>query len=227
MEDASALAEGGPREDSNTNPGGESSRGFRSENYAVPIPEGDGLRKQPLDDSDEDIQVLWHRGDLQTNAFKFWIRRPARKLKAPTSKEPSIELENRTFIDWMSTGFDDITTAGPAVDALEENELARIEEMTTHSPTFEDRSPALWTAACAFWGGDPSDHNAASGSYCVEWNRKNFVLSYQMYAASWALQKLHGGLPYVMIIAPDTGFGKTAICIAIIWASVAIVRKKE
>jgi hypothetical protein len=183
------------------------------------------LDEEDVASVDDDVQILWTRGNLQANAFEFWIRKPARKSKAPTPKEPSIELEGWMFLDWMSTGFDDASTAEPAVDALEENETATIEEMTTQSPAFEHRSPAFWTAACAFWGGDASDHNAASGSYCAGWNKKNFLLSYQMYAASWALQKLHGGLPYV-IIAPDMGFGKTAICIAIIWASVAVVRKK-
>ncbi|KAG9511469.1 hypothetical protein KCV07_g10148, partial [Aureobasidium melanogenum] len=152
MKDASVVTEGGPLEFSNTNPSGESGRGSGRESYAVPIPDGGGSFTQPLEDPDDDVQVLWHRGGLQADAFKFWILKSAREPKVQTLKEPSIELGNWTYIDWMSTGFDDTTIVGPGVDGLEDNESATIEEMTTDSPAFEHRSPALWIAACHFWG---------------------------------------------------------------------------
>ncbi|KAJ9628585.1 hypothetical protein H2203_002486 [Taxawa tesnikishii (nom. ined.)] len=104
-----------------------------------------------------------------------------------------------------------------APDVDDESATTSFQALTLRDRGSEHREPALWKAACRYWGGDPNDLNPATGAFCEGWSKENFLLAYRVYSASWALKETLFGSP-ATFNAHGMGLGKTCVAIAWLWA---------
>jgi hypothetical protein len=111
-------------------------------------------------------------------------------------------------------------------DDVEQTQPVSFDEATTSNVNYEHRDPQLWASICNFFGCDPLDKSPNSGAYFRGWNKKNFILAYQLFSTGWVLQRLLSGEPAVFV-AHDMGLGKTAIVVAEIWIMILLIEDSK